>query len=206
MIYSRVLEKNREALSHYSWQYKVEVTEEGELLYIDTLEATRDESGQLVTKRLDKDLQIKERHGPLSRAGQEKRLAKIQEKIDFVRGLLLNYVYMTRGQVVDFFDKALVSEAVGYDNALRVDAENVLRDGDSILLFGDRGTAHPLFLSFTVPFDENIRVDGTIEFQHLRNSNLFYGATIDAKFVESKKVAGEKELSIKVETFDFQKK
>lgn len=206
LIYSDILDKNREALSNYTWQYEVEVTEEGELLYIDTLEATRTSSGALETKRIEKDLQIKQRQGPLGRAGQEARLAKIQEKIDFVKGVLQSYVYMSRGQVVDFFDGALVTEAEGYNNALRVDAENVIRDGDSILLYGDRATAHPIMLSFTVPFDENVRVDGTIQFRHLRKSRLFYGAEIDAKFVEIKKAGKEKELSIAVKAFDFEKK
>lgn len=206
LIYSKNLEKNRNTLADYTWQYKVSVMEGAELLYVDTLEATRDSEGNLLTKEIEHDLKIKQRNGLLSRAGQEKRFAEIQEKIEFLKGVIHSYVYMSRGQVVDFFDEAKVNKAVGYDNALRVDGENVLRQGDFVTLFGDRGTARPLYLTFSVPFNEKVGVDGSIQFRSLRRSSVFYGAEITANFVELKKPGKTKILSIEVESFDFQKK
>ncbi|MDF1851553.1 MAG: hypothetical protein P1U85_12015 [Verrucomicrobiales bacterium] len=206
LIYSKNLEKNREQLTKYTWQFKVQVMEGSELLYIDLLEATRDANGKLITKRLEQDMKIKERHGLLSRAGQEKRLAEIEEKIEFIKGVLQSYIYMSRGEVVDFFDNAEVTEAVGYNNALKVDGEDVLKEGDYITLFGDKGTARPLFLTFSVPFNDKLGVDGSIEFRNLRNSNLFYGAQITANFVELKRPGKAKIISLEVESFDYQKK
>lgn len=206
LLYSDNLEKNRKQLADYTWQYKVSVMEGAELLYVDTLEATRDANGKLVTKEIEHDLKIKERTGLLSRAGQEKRFAEIQEKIDFLKEVIHAYVYMSRGDVVDYFDKAQVNEAVGYNNALRVDAENVLRKGDFVTLFGDRGTARPLYLIFNVPFNDKLGVDGSVQFRSMRRSNIFYGAEITANFVELKKPGKAQILSIEVESFDFQKK
>ena len=116
------------------------------------------------------------------------------------------YVYMSRREVVDFLDNTEVNEAVGYDNALRVDGENVLRKGDYVTLFGDRGTARPLYLTFSAPVNEKLGVDGSIQFRSLRNSNIFYEAEINANFVELKKPGKAKIISIEVESFDFQKK
>lgn len=206
LIYTEGMEKNRKALSNYTWLYEVTVMEGEELLYIDTLEATRTGSGELITKTIEQDLKIRKRHGLLSKAGQEKRLAQIQEKIHFLREVIQSYVYMSRGSVVDFFDKAKVTEAVGYDNALRVDGESVLREGDFITLFGDRATAHPLFLTFSVPYTESIGVDASVEFRHIRNSDIFYGAEITANFVERKRAGKAQIISIEVESFDFEKK
>lgn len=206
LIYSDNLEKNGKSLINYTWQYKVSVMEGAELLYIDTLEATRGADGSLQTLRTEQDLKIRERHGILSRGGQEKRLAEVQEKIEFIKKVLGSYVYMTRGQVVDFFDKATVTEAVGYTNALKVDGESVLMKGDYITLFGDRATARPLFLTFSVPFNDKLGVDGSIEFRKLRNADVFYGAEITANFVELKRPGKAKIISIEVESFDFQKK
>lgn len=206
LIYSQNLEKNRDRLTQYTWQFRVQVMEGSELLYVDLLEATRDKEGGLITKTLEHDMKIKERQGLLGRAGQEKRLADIQEKIDFLKGVLLNYVYMSRGEVVDFFDKAEVTEAVGYKNALKVDAEDVLMQGDYITLFGDRGTARPLFLTFSVPFNEKLGVDGSIEFRSLRNTSLFYAAEITANFVELKRPGKAKIISLEAQSFDYQKK
>lgn len=206
LIYADVLEKNRKALSGYTWQYRVKVMEGADLLYVDVLEATRTSEGVLLTERVEHDLRIRQRHGPLSRPGQEKRLAEIQEKIEFLKDVFRTYVYMSRGEIVDFFDKAKVTDAVGYDNALRVDGENVLKTGDSITLFGDRGTAHPLYLAFSVPYDDKVYVDGSIEFRHLRGGRIFSGAELMANFVEKKGLGKAKVISIEVESFDFQKK
>ncbi|MDF1858964.1 MAG: hypothetical protein P1U87_02050 [Verrucomicrobiales bacterium] len=206
LIYKDQMEKNRKALSNYTWYYEVTVMEGEELLYVDLLEATRNESGELQTTTLNQDLKIKKRHGLLSKAGQEKRLADIQEKINFLREVIQSYVYMSRGSVVDFFDKASVSEAVGYNNALRVDGENVLRQGDFITLFGDKATAHPHFLTFSVPYSETIGVDASVDFRHIRNSSVFYGAEITANFVEMKSAKKAQIISIEVKSFDFEKK
>lgn len=206
LIYSNNLEKNRAALANYTWQYRVMVMEGEELLYVDTLEASYSPESGLTTRTLEHDLKIKERKGLLSKAGQEKRLAEIQEKIEFLKGILQAYVYMSRGSVVDFFDKAEVTEAVGYDNALRVDAGDVLRKGDYVTLYGDRGTARPLNLTFSVPFSDLVGADGSIDFRSLRNTDIFYGATINANFVELKKPGKGSIISVEVESFDFQKK
>tara|TARA_R110002096_G_scaffold88884_7_gene202822 strand:- start:1781 stop:2515 length:735 start_codon:yes stop_codon:yes gene_type:complete len=203
LLYSEVLDSNRKALGVYSWQYRVEVMEDNELLYVDLLEAGYDRLGNLQTTRVGQELKIKERHGPLSRAGQEGRLREIEEKIEFLKEVIRSYVYMSRGEVVDFFDKAETTEAVGYNNALRVDGENVLNEGDSITLFGDLGTAQPIFLTFSVPFDDKVRVDCSIQFRHLRGNGAFYGAEVTANFVELKKIGKSKALSIEVESFDF---
>ena len=206
LIYHEVMENNRLEQSAWTWQYRIEVREEGELLYVDLLEATRSDRGALVAHAVEKEMKIKERHGLLSRAGQEKRLARIQQKIDFIRETILSYVYMSRGEIVDFFDRAEVTDAEGYDNALRVEAANVLKDSDSITLYGDRGTAHPILLEFSVPFEESIHVNGRVEFRHIRNSDTFYGAEIQANFTETKAPGKTNVISVEVESFDFQRK
>lgn len=206
LIYSKNLEENRKLMTNYSWQYRVAVMDAEELLYVDHLEATRDSEGNLQTTRLRHDLKIKEKHGILSKAGQEKRFAEIEEKIEFLKEVMQAYVYMSRGEVVDFFDAAKVTEAIGYTNALRVDAENVLREGDYVTLYGDRATARPLYITFSVPFNDKLGVDGSIDFRSLRNSDLFYGAEITANFVELKRPRKAKIISIEVASFDFQKK
>ncbi|NRB73461.1 MAG: hypothetical protein HRU46_03810 [Verrucomicrobiales bacterium] len=206
LLYAKNLEKNKAALSNYTWQYSFEVMQDSEVLYVDLLEAQIDSGGNLQLNRLEHDLKIKQRHGPLSKAGQEGRLKNIQEKIDFLTATIRRYVYLEKGELVDFFDKAEKTEAVGYSNAIRLDGEDIINTGDSITLFGDRATAHPIFMTFSVPFDHMFEVDCAIQFRHLRGSGLFYAAEVTANFVELKRLGGPKALSIEVESFDFQKK
>lgn len=206
LIYSEVIQKNRELLKDYSWQYRVEVQENGRLLYIDHLDASYGSDGTVKTIRLSQDLQIKQRHGPLLKAGQEAKLREVEAKIETLKKYIGDYVYMTRGEVVDFFDKARKTEAVGYENALRLDAENVLTKGDSVTLYGDKATAFPIFLAFTVPLDAKTGIRCEVHFRHLRQLGAFYGSKVTGKFVELARGSlptSASSLYIDVESFDY---
>lgn len=199
LIYSDVLSKNRDSLKPYTWLYRVEVKENDQLLYVDHLDAHYGNDGRVATQRVAQDLKIKARQGLLLKAGQEARLKDAEAKIEFMKNAIGNYVYMTRGQVVDFFTKARKTEAVGYDNALRADAENVLAKGDSITLIGDKSTAFPIYLAFSTPVDGKTSVRCEVYFRHLRQANAFYGPRVTGEFSQS----GGKTLRIDVESYDY---
>lgn len=199
LIYSDVLAKNRDNLKPYTWIYRVEVKENNELLFVDHLDAHYGNDGRVATQRVAQDLKIKPRHGLLLKAGQEARLKDAETKIEFMKNAIGNYVYMTRGQVVDFFTKARKTEAVGYDNALRADAENVLVKGDSVTLIGDKSTAFPIYLAFSTPVDGKTSVRCEVYFRHLRQANAFYGPRVTGEFTQS----GGKNLRIDVESYDY---
>jgi hypothetical protein len=203
LIYADTLAKNRKLLSEYSWIYRVEVSENSKPLYIDHLSARYGSDGRVVTERIEKQLQMKERQGPLLKAGQEARLKETEKKIEVLKKHIGDYVYMTRGQVVDFFGKARKTEAVGYDNALRLDAESVVNPGDSVTLFGDKSTAFPIYLAFTVPLDAKTSIRCEVFFRHLRQVNAFYGSRVTGEFVETGKGSGAKALRIDVESYDY---
>lgn len=202
LIYSDVLAKNRERLKDYSWQYRVEVSENGQMLYVDHLDARYGNDGRVVTQRVGQDLKIKARQGLLLKAGQEARLKETEAKIEFMKKAIGDYVYMTRGQVVDFFTKARKTEAVGYDNALRADAESVLVKGDSVTLIGDKSTAFPIYLAFSTPVDAKTSIRCEVYFRHLRQVGAFYGPKVTGEFTQVG-AAGGKTLRIDVESFDY---
>lgn len=203
LFYSDTLQKNREALKAYNWEYRVEVVEDGTLLYVDRLSANYDRNGKIETIRLDHDLKIREQQAPLFRAGQEKRLAEVEKKIAVLKQLIEKYVYMSRGEVVDFFENARVTEAVGYDNALRVDGENVLTEGDSVTLYGDRATAFPIHLLFNAPYDGKTWIKGEVKFRHLAQLGGFYAPRVSAEF-EGKSALGKTHfLYIDVESTNY---
>ena len=201
LIYSDVLAKNRERLKDYSWQYRVEVRENNELLYVDHLDAKYGNDGRVVTQRVGQDLKIKARQGLLLKAGQEARLKDTEAKIEFLKKAIGDYVYMTRGQVVDFFTKARKTEAVGYENALRADGESVLVKGDSVTLIGDKSTAFPIYLAFSAPVDAKTSIRCEVYFRHLRQVGAFYGPKVTGEFTQTG--AGGKVLRIDVESFDY---
>ncbi len=204
--YSGVLDANKKALGAYTWQYRLEVKENSELLYVDLLQGRHDTAGNLQITRINQDLKIKHRIDPLRAAGQENRLKEIAGKIAFLKQVIRAYVYMSRGQAVDFFDKARKSDALGYNHTLRLDATDVITPGDSVTLFADKSSAQPVFLSFSAPADDNTQANCEIRFRQLRGSGIFYPAVAVAEFVEAKKIGKPKILRIEVETFDFIKR
>lgn len=203
LIYSDKLAKNRKLLADYSWQYRVEVKENGKMLYVDHLSARYGEDGRVETIRIDQELQIKQRQGLLLKAGQEARLRDVEAKIDLLKKYIGDYVYMTPGQVVDFFKKAKRTESVDDENALRLDAEDVLTKGDSVMLYGDKTTAFPIFLAFSVPLDANTGIRCEVQFRHLRQMGAFYAPKVSGEFVELSRGSSAKSLTIDVESFDY---
>ena len=203
LIYSGKINKNRELLKDYSWQYRVEVQENSDLLYVDHLSARYGTNGLVETFRIEQELQMKQRHGLLLKAGQEIKLREVEKKIETLKKYIGDYVYMTPGQIVDFFQKAKKSEAVGYDNALRLDAENVLNKGDSVTLYGDKSSAFPIFLAFSVPLDAKTGIRCEVHFRHLRQLGAFYGSKVTGEFVDLSPVKSPKTITIDVESFDY---
>lgn len=203
LIYSDNLQKNRKGLADYTWEYRVEVVEDGKLLFVDRLAANYGVDGTIETVRVDQELKIKERQGLLMKAGQEKRLAEVGRKIQVLKKMISSYVYMSRGEVVDFFENAEVTEAVGIDNALRVDGEDVLVEGDSVTLYGDRATAFPIQLIFSAPYDDKTWIKGDVKFRILSQLGGFYAPRVSAEF-ESKNALGKTHfLYIDVESYDY---
>ena len=205
LIYSAVLDSNRGKLGGYTWQSRVSVTDKSELLYVDLLQARYGNDGNLQLTLINKGLQVKQRHGLLRAPGQENRLAEVEAKVEMVKNSVLSYVYMSRGSVVDFFDRSQKTAAPGYDGAIRVDGRDVLKKGDSVTVVGDRATGSPITLSFITPIDDKTSVSAVVHFRYLRSNDAFISSQVDAKVIETPKIGKPKTVSVAVETFDFMK-
>ncbi len=197
--YADNLAENRAKLSQYTWQLRVEVLKNGEMQYVDLLEATIGQSGQLETVEINNDLQIKKRHGIIRGNLQDATQDNIAEKVAQVKEWANAYVYMSRGKVVDFFDAAQVSEAAGWDNAVVAQKLNVLVPGDSVTLVADKDSLMPLHLTFLVPNGKKKAVAARIEFRVLRDNGAFVASRAHAVW------EGDNQIEILVDSFDFMK-
>ena len=200
--YAGLLAKNRQSLMNYSWQLRIEVAKGGELQYIDLKQARYTADGRLQLSKIAQDLQVRQRHGALRARRQDKKLAEISGAVDGLRETLLGYVYMTRGNAVDFFDRAKVMPAAAYDGIVRVDGRDVLRPGDSVTLYVDSATGSPLQQVVRTPMGGGAVFAATVNFRHLRSNAAFYADQIDAQLLTEDP---DDSLNIKVESFDFMK-
>ena len=204
--YTAILAKNNQMLREYSWQSRVEVFEmdkdERKPLYV-TLNVTRlDSKGMPQSTELNKALGGRQRHGMVRGNIQERKLKSIKESVNQVKQWILSYVYMSRGNVVNFFDRARKSDSTLYRDAVVLQGTNVAIEGDSVSLHIDKLTGSPLSLTFFVPTSKDMRLSATVHFRYLRDNSAFYADQVDAKVWEKD---DDESLNIKVENFDFSK-
>ncbi|MFK5923014.1 MAG: hypothetical protein QM496_12615 [Verrucomicrobiota bacterium] len=200
--YASIIENNRKNLTGFSWQLRIEVSKGGEMQFIDLIQGRFDASGKLQTTQINQDLKIRKRHGLISGNRQDKKLIELDTKVKLIREWILAYIYMSRGDVVNFFDRATKSPAVGYQNVIQISGKNVLRQGDAVTLLADQATGMPVSLSFRTPLSGTDTVFANIYFRQLRGNAAFYPDQVDARVKTAKE---EDDLNIKVESFDFMK-
>ena len=206
LLYLGVLAKNNQMLREYSWQSRLEVFEmdedERKPLYVSLMVTRLDAKGIPQSTEMNKVLTTRKRNGLIRGNIQEKKLASIKETSNALKQWILSYVYMARGDVVNFFDRAAKSDSAVYENAVMLRGSNVLRDGDSVALTIDKVSGSPISLTFFVPTSKDMRVSARVHFRYLRDGSVFYADQVDARVWEE---GDDESLNFKVENFDFSK-
>lgn len=200
--YSKVLAKNLGVLTNYTWQMRVEVSQAGEPIYVDLVQGRHTADGQLQTTPINDDQLIKQRHGVLRGNLQDSRLTKIRQHVANLRQWTLAYIYMSPGNVVDFFNGANKTDSRVYADAVDIAGTDVLRPGDRVLLSVDKATLSPISLTFSSPSGEGESVSARVQFRYLRDNSAFVPGVAQAQIQAEKK---KDNIDVRVETFDFLK-
>ena len=204
--YSAILVNNNQMLREYSWQSRVEGFEmdedERKPLYVSLMVTRLDAKGIPQSTELNKELTTRKRNGLIRGSIQEKKLTSIRETSKALKQWILSYVYMSRGNVVNFFDRAVKSDSTVYQNAVMLRGNDVAVKGDAVALTIDKASGTPLSLTFFVPTGKDTRVSATVHFRYLRDGSVFYADQVDAKVWEE---GDDESLNFKVENFDYRK-
>jgi hypothetical protein len=130
-----------------------------------------DEKGELQVNPVGGESKVDKKPGVRGRIQQN----QIEESVDYVGKALelsIKYTYMSKGELMDFLDKAVVTEKDGIIEAV---GENVYVKGDKLTIVIDPKTK--LFVSKT--FSSLLgtdAMDGEIKYAKLSNG-VQYGAT-----------------------------
>lgn len=138
---NKVDEANTEQLKAFIWKRKSDVSVDGVVKLTTITEFSFDAAGKLQAKLVDAESSVKQKRG--IRGNMQENAA--DAKLDYVEKALelsLAYTYMTKGQLLDFFGKATVTEKAGIIEAT---AENVYVKGDKLTIMVD--AASKLYLS-----------------------------------------------------------
>lgn len=138
---SKADEANTLKLKEYIWKRHSTVTIEGEVKATIINEFSYDETGKLQMKNVGGETSVKKKPGIRGKIQE----GAIEDKTEYFQKALelsLSYTFMTKGQLLDFFEKATITEKEGIIEAT---GENIYVKGDKLTIFIDAKTN--LFLS-----------------------------------------------------------
>lgn len=162
---------NTEKLKAYIWKRKSDVSINGELKLTTLSEFSFDDQGKLQTKMVDAESSVKQKPGLRGKVQQN----AAEDKMDYVGKALelsLAYTYMTKGQLLDFFSKATVTEK---DGVIEATSADVYVKGDKLTILIDKKTNLYTKKTFSSLLGKD-PIDGEINFEKF-SSGVNHGST-----------------------------
>ena len=164
-------EANTGQLKSMIWKRKSDVFIEGTLKLTTITEFSYDANGKLQAKVVDSQSTVKDKKGIRGKIQEN----SAEDKMDYVSNALdlaLKYTYMSKGELIDFFGKATVTEKNGIIEAT---AENVYVKGDKLTVLIEAATNLYIFKKFSSLLGKD-PIDGQIKYEKF-SSGVNHGST-----------------------------
>jgi len=161
---SKAEELNNQKLKEYVWKRKSDVFAENQLKLTTLTEFSFAPDGKLVATLVDAESTIKKKPGLRGRA----QANAIEDKAEYIQkalALAVSYTFMTKGELLDFFSKATVSEK---DGLLEATATDVRVKGDRLLVRIDPKTNLFTYKEFSSLLGAD-KVDGKMTYEKFSN-------------------------------------
>jgi len=166
-------EANTKQLKQYIWKRKSDVAVNGEVKLTTITEFSWDAQGKLQAQLVDAESSVKMKRGLRGRAQK----GAIEDKAEYVQkalGLAVAYTFMTKGQLIDFFTKATVTESNG---VIEATADNVYLQGDKLTMRIESSTKMFLSKKFSSLLDKDA-VDGEINYEKFSSGTNHVSTTV----------------------------
>lgn len=160
---SKAEEANLQLLKEYLWKRKSEAYVDGQLKATLLTDFSFDAEGKVQAKVIDAQTSVKQKPG--IRGNIQKNA--VEAKMDYVEkalGLALQYTYMSKGQLIDFFSKATFSNKE--DGTIVATADNVYIQGDKLTVHIDPKTHLFTYKEFKSFLDKD-PIDGVVHYATL---------------------------------------
>jgi hypothetical protein len=129
-------EANLQKLKAFTWKRKSDVAVGGEVKLTTLTEFSFDAQGKVRAKMVDAESSVKQKRGLRGRAQK----SAIEDKAEYVQKALelsVAYTFMTKGQLMDFFTKATVTESNG---VIEATGSDIYVKGDTLTVRVDKAT------------------------------------------------------------------
>lgn len=167
---SKIDAANTEQLKAYIWKRHSTATINGEVKATVITEFSFDAAGKLQFKEIDTQTTAKNKPGIRGRI-QDNAMENNIEYVEKALQLALDYTHMSKGSLLDFFEKSEVKE-VG--NTYEISGKNVLMEGDLLTVIIDKESKLFISKKFSSRIGED-PVDGAISFEKF-SSGINHGS------------------------------
>ncbi len=160
---------NTEKLEAFIWKRHSTATVKGEEKATVINELSFNEKGEIQVTNIDAETTSRQKRGVRGRI-QQNAMEDNMEYVGNALQLALAYTYMSKGQLLDFFEKAKATEK---DGTIEVSGENVLKQGDQVTVVIDTETKLFVNKKFSSMLDED-PIDGEIKYDKF-SSGIVHG-------------------------------
>ncbi len=155
---------NTAALTQYNWQTTTELTMEGESKATSIALMQFDDDGKLQSDSIGGESSMKQKRGLRGRA-QKKKVGEFEEYLEGVLKQSFQYIFLSKGNLVDIFDKAEITEGEG---GTVITSANLFVKGDALTMSVDPTTNLLNGLTFDTTYGEDA-ITGTVKFKTLKD-------------------------------------
>jgi hypothetical protein len=156
---------NRAQLAGYTWTRAVQVFVGGELKNTITSSLTIGPDGKIVTTA-STSVPSKALPGGIRGDIARKKIAETKDYVDNAVQVSLGYLYLNKGQMVNFFDAASISQS---GSTITVVGSNVNQPNDQLTLNMATGTYAYISQSFRSTVKNGDAISGTIHYRTFSN-------------------------------------
>lgn len=169
---SKAEEENNLKLREYVWKRRSDVFIESQLKLTTITEFNYNSEGKLEAKLIDAETTVQKKPGLRGRAQANAAEDKL-EYIEKALSLAIDYAFMTKGEMLDFFSKATVTEKNGMIEAV---ADDVHVKGDRLLVRVDPNTYLFTYKEFTSLLGQD-KVEGKLNYEQFSNGTNHLATT-----------------------------
>jgi hypothetical protein len=156
---------NRAQLAHYVWSRTVQVFVDGELKNTIVASLAIGADGKIVTTAVTSTPSSK-LPGGIRGDIAKKKIAELKGYVDDAIQVCMGYLYLNKGQMVNFFDAAGISQS---GKVITVAGTNVLKPSDQLTMNLTTGTLAYVSQSFKSTVTNGDAVSGNINYKTFSN-------------------------------------
>lgn len=166
--------KNFTEMAQYTWQRNIQVFMKGELMATIVADVSVGSEGKPVVNVIDKTTTTKKKPG-IRGAIQSSKQEETKEYVQNSLKLVTEYIFMSKGQMVDLFDKGTISQL---GNNLQAQGFNFIVQGDNLKFLYNINSLECISQTVNTVYDGD-PVNAVVIYKQVDGVNMVEKITLD---------------------------